>query len=67
MSYHARDGLFFYRLPNGDVRVKVKDGPIERFNVVLPSDVWASVLASICARGETYETWNEAKNFHTRK
>lgn len=38
----------------------------ERFDVVLPADTWASVLAACCARGETFDTWNEARQFHNR-
>ncbi len=67
MSYHARDGLFFERLADGSVRVTVRDGDVQRFAAVLPPETWASVLAQVSARGETYDTWNEARQYHTRK
>lgn len=56
--FHESDGLFFKRLPNGDVRiVKTHDGrDIRLDNVVfdhtVSAAVWASVIATCSKQGE---------------
>lgn len=76
MSFHSRDGLYFARTVTGDVivtiEVPVHDGTgnfheghrAVLHRIVLPQDEWASVLASVSARGETGETWQQARDFH---
>ena len=61
--FHAQDGLFFQRMENGTVEVMVKDGN-RIFQTVLTSDTWASVIASVSARGDTSFVWEEAIQFH---
>lgn len=60
-GFHVRDGLYFRREADGSVRVKLGDREV----TVDPSS-WGSVLASVCSRGETYETWQEAVHFHVQ-
>jgi len=64
--FHARDGLFFERQADGSVRVLVKEQNQTKFSTVLSADGWASVVATVSARGETLETWNEARQYHNR-
>ncbi len=64
--FHARDGLYFERLPDGSVKIMVRPVTGASFETILPPDAWASVLASTSARGETLDTWNEARQYHTR-
>lgn len=70
--FHARQGLFFQREPDGAVRVtKTVDGQppaISWVNVVcdvaLAEHEWASVVASVSKTGETTERWQQALTFH---
>lgn len=69
--YHAKDGLFFERLPHGDLRiVKTDDGkqPEPRntnvvFETILQCSVVASLMACACTRGYTTDTFFEAYEF----
>jgi hypothetical protein len=71
--FHVQDGLFFERnKETGAVRVVVlKPGcysyPFEKdmiaFETTMTRDSFASVMASMSARGETAETWIEACKF----
>jgi hypothetical protein len=66
--FHARDGFYFERTDDGGVRVRVAedakvDSPTLR-EVTLDDSAWASVVAAVCARGETGPTWREARAFH---
>jgi hypothetical protein len=65
-GFHARDGWFFRREPNGSVRLTAPDslGAGARQTVVLDPDTWASVVASVCAVGEDSDTFRAARNFH---
>ena len=77
MAFHTNNGLFFTRQADGTVCVE-KRVPIinarEQYNgdfaIVerwqLDEASWASVLASMSARGESGETWQEARRFHAR-
>lgn len=65
--FHVSDGLFFRRVEDG--AVEIGRGPdfdnVEVIQTIGPSS-WASVISSVCARGETYFTYGEATAFHTR-
>lgn len=64
---HVRDGLYVERLPDGSVKVRLEPiGGAAPAEVVLPADTWASVIATVSARGETADTWNEARQYHNR-
>lgn len=69
--FHVQDGLYFGRLPNGDVRiVKTGDNIDPGFHaqkildVIIPGNIWASVIASMSAGGEENERWYPAVDFH---
>ena len=64
--FHARDGLYFGRLEDGSVKVRVEAINGMTFETLLGPDTWASVMSQASARGETLDTWNEAKQFHER-
>lgn len=69
--FHVHNGLFFERAGKDTVRiVKTYDGREPRpDNVVLDESmtcsVFASVMASVCQRGETGNTHQEALTFLT--
>ena len=72
MAFHFRDRWYFERLNNGAVRIYHEDKFVDpdsgtrEYDVCLDidPDSWASIIASVSARGETAETWLEAKGFH---
>ena len=65
--FHARDGLYFERLADGSVKVRLEPiGGGAPAEAIVPADTWASVIATVCARGETADTWNEARQYHNR-
>lgn len=64
-GFHWQDGLFFTRLRDGSVRIRKFTGPPyvdPTLEVVIPPNEWASIVASMSATGETYETWRMAYN-----
>ncbi len=66
--FHAKEGLFFERLEDGEVRVRVDLGshsPIPDVIIDLDSDTWCSVIASVSFRGDVAEAFQEAKRFHS--
>lgn len=69
--FHLRDGFSFERNYKGDVAIEFRrpaKGAGDDFvaSIVVPEGEWASVLAAVCARGETSETWQEARDYHSR-
>lgn len=73
--FHAFDGLYFERLPDGSVRIVKTDGKhqpgqcaaSEVVDMVLTSDTWASIISSVSAGGEEDYRWYLAKAFHESK
>ncbi len=68
--FHAKDGWFFQRVDNGDVRIMLQPsgfGGQPQAQVQLSSDTWASIVATVSAKGETAESWKAASNFHNTK
>lgn len=75
MAFHARDGFFFERLGDGSVAISV-EVPVRDamgkatgdramlHRIQLPENEWASVLASVCGKGEDGDTWAAARRFH---
>jgi hypothetical protein len=60
-EFHWRDGWFFKRLPDGSVRVQHRApdaGP--SVDLLIPSNEWASIVASMSAEGETAESYQDA-------
>ena len=73
--FHARDGLYFERLPDGSVRVLCKrkqpgvwvsGAPVDErsFEVVLYPSTWASVVAAVSRRGDLCEVFEAALRLH---
>ena len=79
--YHLRDGLFFARSNATDVCIiKTTDGktpwrqsreagqPFDTnivFELTVPENEWASVVASVSVLGENSQRWNAVRDFHT--
>lgn len=69
--FHSKEGLFFERLPHGDVRiVKTADEKMPSFsrdNILFETTLGASTVASIMAasscRGYTTDTFYEAYEY----
>lgn len=55
--FHFKNGLCFERLPQGSVRL-ASSGGTALFECT--ANEWASVVAAMCADGETAHTYNEA-------
>ena len=72
MSFHFKDGWYFKRLEDGSVLIYHEE-PISRAECAALIDAqieidpgsWASIIASVSARGDTAETFREAVKFHT--
>ena len=69
-GFHVKDGLYFNRLENGYVVVTVDccahDGSTTIRTFEIDVDGFASVVASMSARGEQANGFYEAKEFLTR-
>ena len=70
--FHATYGLFFSREQNPDTIRIIRttdgqpvalDGSNVVFNHLITIETFASIMASMCQRGETAETWREAMEF----
>ncbi|HEY3499038.1 MAG TPA: hypothetical protein VGK73_30310 [Polyangiaceae bacterium] len=68
--FHANNGLCFTRLPDGSVYVEQVAGadPLSSKTVlkgfVIPSGMWASVVAHVSARGESAASHQQALLWH---
>ena len=70
--FHLSDGLHFGRTDDGGVRIVKTNGPspddreaIITLDFTTDADGWASTISSVCAHGETGETFEHAHKFHT--
>lgn len=59
-AFHSKDGWLWSRLSDGSVEVKTGDGTTQ----VLDGETWASVVASVSARGDRREVWELARSLH---
>lgn len=69
-GFHSKEGLFFKRVNNGDVRVqKWSDtAPFTLLSsVVVDAHTWASIVASVSYDGEDHKSYREALEFHERR
>lgn len=62
--FHLQDNVYFERQPNGRIRIVVREGdqanaPIVKDTICKPEG-FASVMATMSARGEDLATWQEA-------
>lgn len=60
--FHASQGWFFNRGPDGSVTVRVGNDNLE-----VTANTWASIVAHVCAQGENSETFHAALAFHERE
>lgn len=67
--FHLTDGLYFERLPHGQVRILKRDGAADDapvlLNLIVDANAWASVIASMSYYGEEDYGFYRALNFHT--
>ena len=69
-GFHSRDGLFFKRVNNGDVRVQKwsNTAPFTLLSsVIVDAHIWASIVASVSFDGEDGKSYREALGFHERR
>lgn len=71
--FHAQGGWFWKRNEDGSVSFE-KRAPARfegTYQLVasgtIEAGVWASIVATVSARGETSDTWREALEFHNNK
>lgn len=68
MAFHWKDNWFFERFEDGSVHIHHHKAPGEEYiDVCIDADSWASILASVCAKGETAESWKMAQALHAGK
>ena len=68
--FHLQDNVYFERLQGGRIRIVVRDGLNAEAPIIkdTTTDVngFASVMASMSARGEDLASWQEAIAYLTR-
>lgn len=62
-GFHAQDGWYFERQPDGSVKISAAVHRCIETTVIGP-DTWASIVASVSAAGETSTRWQQAREFH---
>lgn len=60
--FHIQDGWQVERRPDGSVLLETRS-PVRRAIIIDPSS-WASVVATVSAKGETSETYRAALEAH---
>jgi hypothetical protein len=66
--FHSDNGFCFTRLSDGSVLIEIVEPNSKVFenvavkSVTLTPEIWASVVSSMSAAGETYDTWVAALN-----
>ncbi len=63
-AFHWKDGWYFKRLPDGSVNVMFYDRRYIHPDLTIDADSWASIVASVSARGETADSWQAIREFH---
>lgn len=67
-EFHLSDGFTYERVSDdGDVRLRLRvhhGGDEIIRELVVPENEWASVVASVCAKGETGDTYQAARDLH---
>jgi hypothetical protein len=63
-GFHARDGWYFQRQDDGSVKISAS---VQRCTeeLTIDPDTWASIVASVSAKGETSVRYQQARQFHT--
>jgi hypothetical protein len=62
-GFHARDGWYFTRQPDGSVKISAA---VQRCTeeLIIDPNTWASIIASVSAQGETAARFYQARAFH---
>ncbi len=65
---HCQSGWYFTRTSDGGVLIRKhemarEDAPLQ-FAIIVDPDSWASIVSSVCSRGETGPTFRAAREFH---
>lgn len=55
-QYHFKNGYYFERLPQGNVKITTPGGD----SIEASANEWASIVAAMSADGETARTYNDA-------
>lgn len=68
-EFHNRDGWYFKRVDEaGTVRIRKRvtghDGAEIVTEIEIPENEWASIVAHVSRRGETSQTWQQARSLH---
>ena len=65
-QFHWRDGWFWKRGADGTVVVRHDNKETHRpdASILIPPNEWASIVASVCADGETAETYEAVTKLH---
>jgi len=67
--FHCKDGWFFERYPKGGVAIIKRESANEQSpivaSIICTPEEWASVVASVSARGEGNRRWYVALDFHS--
>src|SRR5690348_63381 len=66
-EFHETSGWYFKRLESGSVRIRHRTGETVDAEHVIDEASWASIVSHVSARGETGDTFAEARRFHARK
>ena len=66
---HYKEGWYFERgVKGGAVRIikgeKIGNEIVGNVSIIIDSDSWVSIIASVSARGETAEQFHNAMSFH---
>ncbi|MBW7997512.1 MAG: hypothetical protein FVQ81_13240 [Candidatus Glassbacteria bacterium] len=66
--FHAHDGWYFERTPDGGVRILKRknarpDAPVEA-EIEIDAYVWASIVSHVSEQGDIAETFNQALKLH---
>lgn len=76
LGFHWREGIFFKRLPNGDVQMTIveqgfevdtgrfPDGDDPWWHVVIPAAEWVSIVAAVSVAGSTSESYAHVSQGH---
>lgn len=64
MAFHAKDGWYFERQPDGSVQIWQTDGDGRDHEVIVTAETWASIVASVSLGGEENGRFYEALAFH---
>lgn len=66
-EYHAKDRWTFKRCEGGAVRVRLyNDAGVILEELTVAPEMWASIVSTVSARDESYETYAAALDAHQK-